>query len=173
MDVKRALYIGRFQPLHLGHYSVVEKIAEEVDEVIIGIGSAQESHTLVNPFTAGERVLMIAQAMKTIKKPAYVIPIEDVSRNSIWVSHVRSMIPPCKIVYANNALVCQLFSEAGYDVRNVPMFNREEYSGTEIRKRMLSGEDWRCLVPAEVARVVDSYPVRGTERICNITQKDY
>ncbi|MEM0023032.1 MAG: adenylyltransferase/cytidyltransferase family protein, partial [Archaeoglobaceae archaeon] len=48
----RALFIGRFQPYHLGHHEVVKKILEEVDELIIGIGSAQESHSLENPFTA-------------------------------------------------------------------------------------------------------------------------
>ena len=44
MNMKRAFYIGRFQPFHLGHYSVITSIAEEVDELIIGIGSAQTSH---------------------------------------------------------------------------------------------------------------------------------
>ncbi len=47
----RGLYIGRFQPYHLGHQAVLEKIAEEVDEIVIVIGSAQESHTAENPFT--------------------------------------------------------------------------------------------------------------------------
>ncbi|MEM3079801.1 MAG: adenylyltransferase/cytidyltransferase family protein, partial [Thermoproteota archaeon] len=51
----RGLFIGRFQPFHLGHLKAVEYIINRVDEVIIGIGSAQYSHTLENPFTAGER----------------------------------------------------------------------------------------------------------------------
>jgi len=49
----RGLYIGRFQPYHLGHQAVLEKIAREMDEIIIVIGSAEASHTLENPFTAG------------------------------------------------------------------------------------------------------------------------
>ncbi|MCD4800755.1 MAG: adenylyltransferase/cytidyltransferase family protein, partial [Methanococcoides sp.] len=47
--MKRAFYIGRFQPFHLGHHSVITSIAEEVDELIIGIGSAQTSHEVNNP----------------------------------------------------------------------------------------------------------------------------
>ncbi|MEM0351214.1 MAG: nicotinamide-nucleotide adenylyltransferase, partial [Archaeoglobaceae archaeon] len=92
----RGLFIGRFQPYHLGHHEVVKKILEEVDELIIGIGSAQESHSIENPFTAGERVLMISRALDEIgvKKKVYIIPLEDIYRNSLWVSHVCSMVPP-------------------------------------------------------------------------------
>ena len=59
----RGLYIGRFQPYHLGHQAVLEKIAEEMDEIVIVIGSAQESHTAENPFTSGERMEMIYAAL--------------------------------------------------------------------------------------------------------------
>jgi len=40
MNKNRAFYIGRFQPYHLGHHAVIQKIAKEVDEIVIGIGSA-------------------------------------------------------------------------------------------------------------------------------------
>ncbi len=76
----RAFFVGRFQPYHLGHHEVIRSILREVDELIIGIGSAQESHSLENPFTAGERVLMIDKAVEEPKKEmrldkkAYLIP---------------------------------------------------------------------------------------------------
>ena len=53
---KRGLLIGRMQPVHNGHIEIIKQILEEVDEIIIGIGSAQLSHELKNPFTAGERL---------------------------------------------------------------------------------------------------------------------
>jgi nicotinamide-nucleotide adenylyltransferase len=39
------LLIGRFQPFHKGHLQVVKTIARDCDDIIIGIGSAQYSHT--------------------------------------------------------------------------------------------------------------------------------
>src|SRR5256885_9498938 len=51
----RALFVGRFQPFHRGHLSMVKRILESNSEIIVGIGSAQYSHTGENPFTAGER----------------------------------------------------------------------------------------------------------------------
>ncbi|MBS7649487.1 adenylyltransferase/cytidyltransferase family protein, partial [Candidatus Bathyarchaeota archaeon] len=59
----RALYVGRFQPFHLGHLEAAKYILQNAREIIIVVGSAQESHTLENPFTAGERVYMIRLAL--------------------------------------------------------------------------------------------------------------
>ena len=41
----RAFFIGRFQPFHRGHLAMVRRILETNDEIIVGIGSAQYSHT--------------------------------------------------------------------------------------------------------------------------------
>jgi nicotinamide-nucleotide adenylyltransferase len=162
------LLIGRFQPFHLGHLEVVRKIAKECDELIIGIGSAQISHTFENPFTAGERHLMISRALRADDiKDFFLVPIVDINQYGVWVSHVRSMVPPFQRVYTNNPLTRRLFSEAGYDVSASPMFNRSQYSGTEIRKRMASGDEWRKFVPSAVAEVIDS--IDGVKRLQDLT----
>ncbi len=65
--VTRGLYVGRFQPFHLGHLGAVKAVLKEVDELVIVIGSAQYSHNLNNPFTAGERLVMIRRALQEAK----------------------------------------------------------------------------------------------------------
>ena len=170
MNMRRGFYIGRFQPYHNGHQSVLEHIAQNVDEIIIGIGSAQLSHHPDNPFTAGERVLMITRSLASLGCPFYVIPIEDIQRNALWAAHVRSMAPPFDTCYSSNPLVVRLFSEAGVDVQSPAMYERERLSGTEIRRRMLAGEEWEDLVPREVARVLAE--IDATERLRKISQND-
>lgn len=166
----RGLYIGRFQPYHLGHQAVLERIAKEVDEIVVVIGSAQESHTPENPFTAGERMDMIYGALGDLRSICYVIPLQDIKRNSVWVSHLRSMVPEFDLVYSNNHLVVQLFSEAGIQVRKPPLYQRESYSGTAIRKLMLERGDWMDLVPASVARIIAR--VHGVERLASVSESD-
>jgi nicotinamide-nucleotide adenylyltransferase len=166
---KRGFYIGRFQPFHLGHRKVITEIAKEVDELVIGIGSAQQSHSPENPFTAGERIMMISRSLEGLDLYYYVIPISDIYRNAIWVAHVRSMTPPFTSVYSNNPLVSRLFNEAGYEVQYSPMYNRTEYSGTEIRRRMLAGENWQKLVPGEVVDVIRE--IKGVERLNAVAAK--
>jgi len=151
---QRGLYIGRFQPYHLGHHRIMTQIAEEVEELVICIGSAQVSHELKNPFTGGERVLMIQSAIEKLPIKCYVVPVMDVMRNAIWVAHVASLTPVFEIVYSNNPLIKRLFGEAGFEVRSTAFYGRDVYSGTEIRRRMITGEEWEKLVPDTVCTII-------------------
>lgn len=166
----RAFYIGRFQPYHFGHHAVITRIAEEVDELVIGVGSAQNSHEANDPFTAGERVLMLYNALENLPIRHYVLPIEDIRYNSIWVHHVASRTPNFQIVYSNNPLVIQLFREADFCVKESPLYVRERYSGTEIRRRMISGEKWEHLVPKPVVEVIKE--IDGVTRLKNVSTTD-
>ena len=168
--MRRGFYIGRFQPYHNGHHQMVHRIAEEVDELVLGVGSAGDSHTRHDPFTAGERIMMITKALVDIDLVTYVVPIEDLERNSVWVSHVQSMSPDFEVAYSNNPLVVRLFEEAGVEVRQSPMFNREIFEGTEIRDRMVAGGDWKELVPAAVAEVIEESD--GIDRIQTVSDSD-
>ncbi|ELZ73116.1 nicotinamide-nucleotide adenylyltransferase [Haloferax prahovense DSM 18310] len=166
----RGFYIGRFQPYHNGHHRMVEEIATEVDELVLGIGSAGDSHSPRNPFTAGERIMMVNKAVSDFDITTYAVPIEDLDRNSVWVSHVQSMSPAFEVAYSNNPLVIQLFKEAGVEVHQSPMFNREVLEGTEVRQRMIEDRDWESLVPDEVADVVRE--IDGIERLQRVTATD-
>ncbi|MDD1687174.1 nicotinamide-nucleotide adenylyltransferase [Methanoregula sp.] len=168
--MKRGFYVGRFQPFHNGHQTVLEHIAGKVDEIIIGIGSAQLSHHVDNPFTAGERVLMITRSLATLDCPYYVIPIEDVQRNALWVAHVRSMAPPFDVCYSSNPLVVRLFHEAGVNVQSPAMYERELLCGTEIRRRIIQGEPWKKLVPPAVVQVLKE--IDGEKRLRQISRND-
>ena len=166
----RGFYIGRFQPLHNGHLNMVKQIADDVDELVLGIGSADDSHTTRNPFTAGERIMMIRKSLVEFDLVTYAVPIEDLERNSVWVSHVQSMSPDFDVAYSNNPLVIQLFREAGIEIRQSPMFNREVLEGSEVRERMISGGDWKSLVPEAVIDVVEE--MNGIERIQMVSESD-
>ncbi|QHS16985.1 nicotinamide-nucleotide adenylyltransferase [Halopenitus persicus] len=166
----RGFYIGRFQPFHDGHLHMVEEIAEEVDELVLGIGSAGDSHSTRNPFTAGERVMMVTKAVEDLDLTTYVVPIEDLERNSVWVSHVQSMSPAFQVAYSNNPLVIRLFEEAGVEVRQSPMFRRDVLEGTELRERMIHDRDWQTLVPDAVVEVIEE--TDGVDRIRRIAETD-
>jgi nicotinamide-nucleotide adenylyltransferase len=164
----RALLIGRFQPLHLGHMEIIRKAISEY-ELIIGIWSAQKSHTVENPFTAGERYEMIQRALKDEGIDAIIIPIPDVDYNSVWASHVISLCPPFDVVLSNNPLTIELFSPFK-KVIGTELFSREEYSGRKIRKRMIEGEEWKNLVPKTVADYIDE--IKGVERLRYLEKGD-
>ena len=173
MKEKRGLLIGRMQPVHKGHIQVIKKTLEEVDEIIIGIGSAQLSHTTVDPFTAGERVMMLTKALaenNINSSKYYIIPIQDIQMNAVWVSHIKMLTPPFGHVFSGNPLVQRLFEEEDYEVSKPPLFKREKLSGTEVRRRMLSSEDWKKLVPLSTAEIIEE--IKGIERIKQLSKKE-
>ncbi len=53
------LVVGRFQPLHYGHQRMIDLALNLCQEVIIFIGSSQESGTMKNPFSYDVRKKMI------------------------------------------------------------------------------------------------------------------
>jgi nicotinamide-nucleotide adenylyltransferase len=50
------------------------------------------------------------------------------------------------------------------------MYEREILSGTEIRRRMLTREPWKNLVPPEVIQVLEE--IDGVERLRQISLND-
>ena len=166
----RGFYIGRFQPFHNGHLSVVEEIATDVDELIVGIGSPGDSHAKRDPFTAGERVMMITKSLVDLDLVTYVVPIEDLERHAVWVSHVQSMTPRFQVAYSNNPLVIQLFDEADVEVRQSPMFDRDRLEGADIRERMIDGRSWRDRLPPEAVSVIEE--IDGIKRLRRVSQSD-
>ncbi len=171
--VRRGLFIGRFQPFHNGHLYALKAILKEVDELIIAVGSAQMSHELDNPFTAGERIEMIRRALNSeeIDPSRYlIIPVPDAPAHRVWVSLVESQTPKFDVVYTNQPLTRRLLSEAGYEVRSIRLYRRDMYEATEIRRRILSGEDWSMLVPREVYDFVKE--IDGEGRIRDLAKTD-
>jgi len=157
----RGLIVGRFQPLHLGHVAAIREVLGKCEDLVIVIGSAEESHTEKNPFTAGERYQMIISSL-TPKERArvHIIPLRDVNRYSVWVNHVESYVPPFDIVFSNSDLTRSLFRQAGYEVSRTKAYSPRKYSATAIRERMVSGEKWEHLVPRAVASMLAGLDAR-------------
>ena len=155
--VKRGVFVGRFQPFHNGHLKAVESILREVDELVIVVGSSQYSHRMNNPFTSGERITLIRRALEEDGiQPSryYVVPVPDTHVHMLWVSQVVGYAPNFDVVYTNEPLTRRLFVERGFNVEPVPFYEREIYSATQIRKRILDGENWEELVPNGVAQFI-------------------
>jgi nicotinamide-nucleotide adenylyltransferase len=167
------LFVGRFQPFHLGHLAAVKYALKQVQYLYVVVGSAQRSHERDNPFTAGERITMIKSALDgngVDPSKWMAIPIVDADSHSLWVTSVESMVPKFDIVFTNDALTFLLFNEGGIEVRAVPYLDRSRYSATNVRARILERKDWDSLVPPQVAKLVKRFG--GVERVRALMRKD-
>jgi nicotinamide-nucleotide adenylyltransferase len=185
---KQALFVGRFQPFHLGHLSVIKKALETEDRLVIVIGSAEENHEAANPFTAGERFQMIEACLSAegISGDRYaIIPIRNVENFMLWTTHVDQYIPPVYKVYTGSDIVKALYTAYGkYEIEDVEFVSNVvvsgaggarvvkrntvgqvgTVSGTVIREKMAKGDDeWKQLVHPSVVALIEGW--NGVQRV--------
>jgi nicotinamide-nucleotide adenylyltransferase len=168
--MKRALYPGRFQPFHKGHLHAVEYILKDFEEIIIAVMAAQNNFTLDDPFTAGERIWMIREALKNCVDKIIVIPILNIENNFPWLSNLKSFTPPFDVIFSNHPLIKILCEKEGFEVKPIPFLKREEYIGRKIRELMINDKNWQEFLPEEVVKII--YKINGIERIKKLMEKD-
>ena len=94
MKNEYAVYIGRFQPFHLGHVHVINEALEHAEQLLIFIGSSNESRTANNPFTFAERCDVIfkwADAEGLLERVS-VLHIEDTDTDQEWLEYLSITI---------------------------------------------------------------------------------
>ena len=90
---KLGMYLGRFQPFHNGHKSIVDKMLEECEEVVIVVGSADKMGTMQNPFPAWERMNMIGMVYRD--KPVHIVALPDrpaITQDNRWGVYVMEFL---------------------------------------------------------------------------------
>ncbi len=159
------LYIGRFQPLHNGHGHAIKYIISKVSNVIIAIGSAQHSYTLINPFTVGERVKMIWCFLKdeNLLDKCILTQVPDTEQHCIWVSLIKQHSPKFSIAFSNDPFTRMLLEADGCIVEPIPYINREVLNATNIRRLIIEDGDWKSLVPKSTVKIIEE--INGVERI--------
>ena len=171
----RGLMTGRFQPFHSGHLTLAKQILEECDELLIVVGSAQFNFIEKDPFTAGERILMIHEALREAKvdlSKCYIIPVPNDENNGRWIAYLKTMSPAFDVLYSGNDYVKYLVisQEPRLKVKSPKFAKKKEYNGSNIRLLMITGGQWKRLVPPAVSKVIDQ--INGVERLKILTGSD-
>jgi nicotinamide-nucleotide adenylyltransferase len=167
------LIVGRFQPFHRGHLATIVALRQTnpTSSLILAVGSAQESFTMENPFTAGERVEMIQRALSEARIDGCLpVPVADIHQHTQWVAYLRGLLPAFDVVYTNNPLTRLLFERDRIRVASMPFIERETFQGAVVRRRLLEGGKWKELVSPAVAGFLEE--IWAPERVRRISEHD-
>ena len=165
-----ALFIGRFQPFHLGHLDAVNQALKKTDLLFIGIGSTENNYQPQNPFTVGERIQMIKAALDEVKIPAnkyLIVPIPNINNYELWPHHVAQYLPPFDTVFTCSDIVETLFQNANKNrkkpYRIVRVHKKLKLCSTDIRTAILAGQKWEQFVPKSTSKLIKTW--HGVERL--------
>lgn len=165
-----SLFIGRFQPFHLGHLDAVRQIFADGKTrfLVIGIGSAEENYTPENPFSAGERFEMIFDSLLEAGITAdrfNICPIRNIHHYGLWPHHNKLLLPPFARVYSGSPLVKMLFG----DNANLEVCTLQDNTGitaTAVRAALKADDDIENLVPTATITLLKK--IGAAERMRNI-----
>ncbi len=169
----RALMMGRFQPFHLGHLSLVKQLLKENDEIVIALTSSQFNYLEKDPFTAGERIEMIHQSLRAENinmSKCFIVAVENQFNVATWASYLQSALPRFDRVYSGNDYVRMLLADSGIEVVTPNFLDREKFNATRIRKMIIDDSDWQSLVPQAVSEVIQR--INGVNRLKVISHSD-
>jgi nicotinamide-nucleotide adenylyltransferase len=168
---KIALYLGRFQPFHLGHLEAVKQIMnDEVTKIIIGIGSSQEELTRHNPFSYLERKNMVERVLQELKISFEIHPIPDFANNQDWIDYIAEELPTFDCIYSGNPFVQNCFEEGKIDREFKTLDIVSIVKGTTIRQNIERRiENWSHLIPSGVLKYL--VEINGVEKLRDIYDK--
>jgi len=163
-----ALFIGRFQPLHLGHLSVIQRALSENEHLYIGIGSAENNFRPANPLTTSERIQLLRAALNEIGAPTEkytIIPVPNINNFALWPAHLELYIPPFNKIYTGSDVVMNLFDEYNKNRKNpyeiIHVKKDLQISSTEIRDRILRKRQWQKFLPLAVSTLLQSWNIEN------------
>lgn len=162
-EYKIALFVGRFQPFHNGHLYSLEKCLEIAEQVIVGIGSSQESGTENNPWNYEARKAMV-ESLLGVSRKVKIVAIPDVYDDKKWGALIMAIIlqsgcQPSQVVgVGNNDWTNRIFKEVGVTVVESGLYMRDELEGVKIRALIRQGDsNWKMRVPETVVKYLESY----------------
>ncbi|RME21035.1 MAG: nicotinate-nucleotide adenylyltransferase [Deltaproteobacteria bacterium] len=175
MEFELGMIHGRFHPFHLEHLRYLRLAERRCERLIVGITNPDPS-TIVpdersshrhrpeeNPYTFFERLLMVDAVIAEEgidRSRVHIVPF-PIHHPERWRYYAPENTVMFVVAYSDwERSKAERLRRAGYRVELVESFEKG-ISGTEVRRLMREGGDWKRLVPASVARLIEGWKIEG------------
>ncbi len=126
------IVLGRFQPLHNGHITIIEHALAQ-GATTIAIGSAQLGHEDNNPWTGEERKQMLQSWLGD--READIVLIDDINDAPNWVEHAKK-IHGEGLLITSDEKTAELYRTGDFKVEFIELHDRETLEGWRIRQTL-------------------------------------
>ncbi|MDO4777638.1 MAG: bifunctional nicotinamide-nucleotide adenylyltransferase/Nudix hydroxylase [Cardiobacteriaceae bacterium] len=135
------VFIGRFQPPHLGHFALMREALTRAGRLIVLCGAAGSARRLRNPWRVAEREAMIRAGLTAEENARVQIgSVADYPDDNDWVAAVRAEVARLAGDHARIALFGHIKDETSYYLALFPDWglvsvpSAGDYNATAIRK---------------------------------------
>ena len=160
--------LARFQPLHNGHKTIIDKMLQESEYITIILGSAQESRTGPNPLTPTERLSLIENIYGK-KENMKIFFMNDIDCDAnTWYIYVMNFLKknvpvwgPPQAYYCGDMNNGSYYNKGEFEIIVVDREKQKGFnkiSATQIREMIRNNNnEWKNYIPKENHLLVEKY----------------
>lgn len=143
-----AVLIGRFQPFHCGHASLLQSALATAPRVVIVLGSSFCSRNAKGPFTWQERAAMIEATLSVSERErVHFVPMRDYYDDGLWADAVRAAVSALGYAPSKTALIGYFKDASSYYLNHFPQWHMVSMEAqihtdaTDVRRIYLEADD--------------------------------
>ncbi|PCI38714.1 MAG: ADP-ribose pyrophosphatase [Thiotrichales bacterium] len=152
---KYGVYIGRFQPFHLGHLHSVTTALQHCEKLLIIVGSIKQAPSLQNPFSLAQRKSLIEQCIQEYDatqqsnladKIQYAGVQDYLYQENAWFADVKNIVhkftgPSDKVaIVGHHKDSSSYYLEMFADWERLPIENHDGINSANIRKAVFAND---------------------------------
>lgn len=155
-----AVLIGRFQPFHDGHLSLLKLALDTAPQVVVVIGSAFQALSPKHPFTWQERAEMIGQAVPEAERQRLrCVPVRDYFEETRWIQAVRHAVTGGDAASSLSIALTGHFRDATREyLRTFPDWALHAADGVPVRRASAMRDALFAAPEAALAALADDMP---------------
>lgn len=156
------VFIGRFQPYHYGHKTIIDEALNKAKKVLIVIGSANEPATHRNPFSASFREDIIRSVHQDAYNNGRLLfhhQVDHTYNLDRWIADVKQAAE--QVGGPEIGLIGHVKDSSSFYLKcfpnwkEVPCPNHRGINATDLREKMFEGRVWDHLAPPEVYQYIE------------------
>ncbi len=117
------VFIGRFQPLHIGHLSIIAHKQQKYEHIIIAVGSVNLTASRKNPFGFLKRKQWIEHSFSQFEKPQpklNILPLNDYDSDEQWKNELKQKVAEVTNKQDKISLVGYEKDDSSYYLKSFP-----------------------------------------------------
>lgn len=159
-----AVFIGRFNPFHLGHLEILKKGLELAERVVVVLGSHNRATNIKNPWTSAERIEMISACLpeSELSKVSFVLLKDYLYNDTLWTIDLQNKIAEATEYSEDIALIGYESDDSSYYLKLFPKWQfyscptNYKFHAIDIRTKIFKKDfDYRKSVHSAVAEKID------------------